>query len=88
MMWNKAAKHAATRQVMQPPPHLAKVVDLNTALLSSEFEQYTLLAQLTDAEAQSKLLDDAMVVNKPAKPVAGSSKHPDDEDIVDGELRY
>ena len=29
-----------------------------------------------------------MVVNEPAKPVAGSSKHPDDEDIVDGELRY
>ena len=39
-------------------------------------------------EAQSKLLDDAMVVDEPAKPVVGSSKHPNDDDIVDGELRY
>ena len=65
-----------------------KVVEPNTASLSSEFEQYTLLAWLTDAEAQSKPLDDAMVVNEPVKPVAGSSKHPNNEDIVDGELRY
>ena len=44
MMWNKTTKHAAARQVMQPPPCPAKAVDLNTALSSSEFEQYTLLA--------------------------------------------
>ena len=37
-MWNEAAKHAAERQVMQPPPCPAKVVELNTALLSSAFE--------------------------------------------------
>ena len=43
MMWNKAAKHAAERQVMQPPPHPAKVAEPNTASLSSAFEQYTLL---------------------------------------------
>ena len=28
------------------------------------------------------------VIDKPAKPVAGSSKHPDDTDIIDGELIY
>ena len=57
-------------------------------LISGEFEQYTLLARLTDVEAQSKPLDNAMVIDEPAKPVAGSSKHPDNEDIIDGELRY
>ena len=75
--WNKAAKHAAARQVIQPPPHLAKVVELNTALSSSAFEQYTLLNQLTEVEAQSKPLDNAMVINELAKLVAGLSKHPD-----------
>ena len=62
--WNEAAKCAAKRQVMQPPPHPAKVAELNTALLSSSFEQYTLLSQLADVEAQSKPLDDAMVIDK------------------------
>ena len=81
-------KHAATKQVMWPPPHPAKAVEPTTASLRSEFNQYTLLAPLTDVEAQSKPLDDAMVINEPAKPVAGSSRHPDDEDIVDSELRY
>ena len=56
--------------------------------MSGEFDQYTLLAQLTDVEAQSKLLDDAMVINEPTKPVASSSRHPNNEDIVDSELRY
>ena len=73
---------------MWPPPHPAKVVELNTTSLSSEFEQYTLLAGLTEVEAQSKPLDDAMVIDELVKPVAGSSKHPDDEDIIDSELRY
>ena len=73
---------------MWPSPCLAKVVEPNTASSSSEFEQYTLLAWLTDAEAQSKPLDNALVIDEPVKPVAGSSKHPNDEDIVDGELRY
>ena len=44
MMWNEAAKHAAARQVTQPPPCPAKAVEPNTASLSSEFDQYTLLA--------------------------------------------
>ena len=57
-------------------------------MLGGEFNQYTLLDQLTDVEAQSKPLDNAMIVNNPAKPVAGSSRHPNDKDIVDGELRY
>ena len=39
-------------------------------------------------EAQSKPLDDAMVVDKPVKPVAGLNKYPDDVDDVDGELIY
>ena len=87
-MWNEAAKRAATRQVIQPPPCPAKAVEPNTAMLGGEFNQYTLLDQLTDVEAQSKPLDNAMIVNNPAKPVAGSSRHPNDKDIVDGELRY
>ena len=59
-----------------------------TASSNSSFEQYTLLGQLADVEAQSKPLDDAMVVDEPAKPVAGSSKHPDNMDVIDGELIY
>ena len=31
---------------------------------------------------------DAMVIDKPAKPVAGPSKHPDNANIMDGELIY
>ena len=73
---------------MQPPPHPAKIVEPNTAPLSSAFKQYTLLNQLVDVKMQSKPLDDTMVINKLAKPVAGSSKHPDDMDVVDGELIY
>ena len=50
--------------------------------------RYTLLDQLADVKAQSKPLDDAMVVNEPAKPVAGSSKHPNNMDVIDGGLIY
>ena len=42
--WNEAAKCAAVKQVMQPPPHPPKAVELATAPLSSKFDQYTLLA--------------------------------------------
>ena len=84
----EAAKHAAERQVMWPPPHPAKVIEPNTPSSSSAFEQYTLLDQLADGEAQSKQVDDAMVVNEPAKPVAGSSQHPNNVDVVDSELIY
>ena len=49
---------------------------------------YTLLDQLVDTEMQSKPLDDAMVINEPVKLVAGSSKHPNDMDVVDCELVY
>ena len=87
-MWNEAAKHAATKQVMRPPPCPLKAVELTTAPSHGEFDQYTLLDWLTDAEAQSKPLDDAMVIDEPVKPVAGSSKHPDNVDIVDSELIY
>ena len=87
-MWNEAAKHAAAKQVMQPPPRPLKAVELTTASLSGDFNQYTLLARLSDAEAQANSLDNAMVVDEPAKPVAGSSKHPNDVDVVDGELIY
>ena len=88
MMWNEAAKHAAVKQVMQPPPRLPKAVELTTALSSGELDQYTLLARLSDVEAQTNPLDVAMLVNEPVKPVAGSSKHPDDADIIDSELIY
>ena len=85
----KAAKRAAVKQVTQPPPHSVKAVESTTAPLPGTFKQYTLLDQLSDAaKAQTKPSDDAMIVNEPAKPVAGSSKHPDDMDIIDGELIY
>ena len=87
-MWNKAAKCAAAKQVMWPPPHPAKAVEPTTASSRGKFNQYTLLAQLSDVEAQAKPLDNAMVIDEPVKPVAGSSKHPDNVDIVDGELIY
>ena len=86
--WNEAAKHAAVKQVMWPPPHPAKAVESTTSPPPGTFNQYTLLDWLSDAEAQAKPPDDAMVIVKPAKPVAGSSKHPNDVDVVDGELRY
>ena len=70
---------------MRPPPHPDKAVELTTSPLSGEFDQYTLLAQLSDAEAQAKPLDDAMVIDEPAKPVAGSSKHANNADVVDSE---
>ena len=73
---------------MQPPPHPPKAVELTTAPSSGEFDQYTLLTLLSDAEAQAKPLDDTMVVDEPVKPVAGSSKHPNDTDVLDGELIY
>ena len=73
---------------MWHPPCPLKAVGLITAPSHGKFDQYTLLNRLTDAAAQSKPLDDAMVVNEPAKPIAGSSKHLDDVDIVDGELIY
>ena len=40
------------------------------------------------AEAQLTFTSDAMVINKPMKPVAGPSKHSDDADIMDSELIY
>ena len=66
-----------------------KVVELTTALSLGTFEQYTLLDHLSDAAtAQTKPINDAMVVDKPVKPVPDSSKHPNDMDVVDGELIY
>ena len=73
---------------MRPPPCPPKAVESTTAPSSGEFDQYTLLTWLSDVEAQTKPLDDVMVIDEPAKPVAGSSKHPNDVDIIDGELIY
>ena len=86
--WNEAAKRAAIKQVMRLPPCPPKAVESTAAPSSSEFDQYTLLTWPSDAEAQAKPLDNAMVVDEPVKPVAGSIKHPDDVDVVDGELIY
>ena len=87
--WNEAAKHAAAKQVTRLPPHPVKAVELTTAPSPGTFKQYTLLNQLSDtAKAQTKPSNDAMIINEPAKPVAGSSKHPDDTDIINGELIY
>ena len=88
-MWNEAAKHAATKQVSRPPPCPVKAVESTTAPSPGTFEQYTLLDRLSAAEiAKTQPRDDTMIVNEPVKPVAGSSKHPDDMDIIDGELIY
>ena len=87
--WNEAAKRAATKQVSRPPPRPIKAVESTTAPSPSTFKQYTLLNWLSDAaKAKTQLCDDAMIVNEPVKPVAGSSKHPDDMDVIDGELIY
>ena len=80
--WNKAAKHAAAKQVTWPPPCPGKAVESTTALPSGTFKQYTLLDQLSDAvKVQTKPSDDAMIINEPVKPVAGSSKHPDNTTV-------
>ena len=90
MICEKSVKctNLTAKQVMQPPPCPLKAVEPTTAPSCSEFNQYTLLDQLTDGEAQSKPLDNAIIVNRPAKPVAGSSKHPNNVDVVDSELIY
>ena len=73
--WNEAAKHAAAKQVTQPRPRSVKAVESTTAPLSGTFKQYTLLNQLSDAvKVQTKPSDNSMIVDEPAKPVAGSSK--------------
>ena len=88
-MWNEAAKHAAVKQVSRPPPHSIKTVESTTVPSHSTFKQYTLLDRLSDAaKAQTRPSDNAMIINEPAKPVAGSSKHPDDTNVIDGELIY
>ena len=52
---------------------------------NSVFKQYTLLNRVTEAEAQLTSTGDDMIINEPAKPVAGLSKHPN---VVDGKLIY
>ena len=87
--WNKAAKRAATKQVSRPPPRPVKAVESTTAPLPGTFKQYTLLDQLSDAKiAKTQPRDDTMIIDEPVKPVAGSSKHLDDTDVIDGELIY
>ena len=82
--WNEAAK-----QVSRPPPRPIKAVELTTAPLPSTFEQYTLLDRLSAAaKAKTQPRNDAMIINEPVKPVADSSKHPDDMDVIDSELIY
>ena len=58
-------------------------------LVNGTFEQYTLLDRLSDAaKAQTKPSNNAMIVDEPVKPVAGSSKHPNDTDVINSELIY
>ena len=88
-MWNEAAKCAAAKQVTRPPPCPVKAVESTTALSPGTFEQYTLVDRLSDAvKVQTKPSNDAMIIDEPVKPVAGSSKHPNDTDIINGELIY
>ena len=87
--WNEAAKCAATKQVSRPPPRPVKAVESTTAPSPGTFEQYTLLDQLSDAaKAKTQPRDDTMIVDEPVKPVAGSSKHPNNTDVINGELIY
>ena len=87
--WNEAAKHAATKQVSRPPPRPIKSVESTTAPSPGTFEQYTLLDRLSAAEiVKTQPCDNTMIVDEPVKPVAGSSKHPDDMDVIDSELIY
>ena len=80
--WNEAAKCAATKQVSRPPPRPIKAVESTTAPSPSTFKQYTLLNWLSDtAKAKTQPRDDAMIINEPVKPVAGSSKHPDNTTV-------
>ena len=80
--WNEAAKRAATKQVSRPPPRPVKAVELTTAPSPGTFEQYTLLDRLSDAaKAKTQPCDDAMIIDEPVKPVAGSSKHPNNMDV-------
>ena len=45
--------------------------------------------QLSDAaKAKTQPHNDTMIINEPVKPVAGSSKHPDNRDVIDSELIY
>ena len=87
--WNEAAKHTAAKctaakQVLRPLPG-----ESTTAPSPSTFKHYTLLDWLSDAaKAKTQPHNDAMIVNEPVKPVAGSSKHPDGTDVIDGELIY
>ena len=86
--WNEAAKRAAVKQVSWPPRPI-KAVESTTAPSPGTFEQYTLLNRLSDAaKVKTQPHDDTMIVDEPVKPVAGSSKHPDDTDVIDGELIY
>ena len=88
-MWNKAAKRATVKQVSRPPPHSIKAVESTTAPSPGTFEQYTLLDRLSDSvKVKTQPCDNAMIVYEPVKPVAGSSKHPDNTDIIDSELIY
>ena len=73
----------------RPCPCPIKAVELTTAPSPGTFEQYTLLDQLSDAaKAKTQPCNDTMIADEPVKPVAGSSKHPDDTDVIDGELIY
>ena len=86
---NEAAKRAATKQVSRPSPRPIKAVELTTAPLPSTFEQYTLLDRLSAADiVKTHPRDNAMMVDEPVKPVAGSSKHPDDTDVINSEIIY
>ena len=88
-MWNEAAKRAAVKQVPRPPPCSFKAVELTTSPSPGTLKQYTLLDRLSDAaKVKTQPCDDAMIVDEPVKPVAGSSKHPDKTDVIDSELIY
>ena len=76
-------------RVSRPPPHPIKAIESTTAPSPSTFEQYTLLDQLSDAAiVKTQPRNDAMIVDEPVKPVAGSSKHPDNTDVINSELIY
>ena len=87
MTWNEAAKRAASRKTAQLPSRAILTALPGSAITPKPIGQDSTSDTVT--EPQLLKLDDDMVIDEPAKPVAGPSTHPDEpEFIADGDLMY
>ena len=85
--WNEAAKRAASRKTAQLPSRAILTALPGSAVTPKPIGQDSTSDTVT--EPQLLKLDDDMVIDEPAKPVAGPSTHPDEpEFIADGDLMY